>query len=82
MVYLTMENKRLNTFKSYENHAWLKKVYLKLKKQDVELAINFLIENAELDKGSFEIKMNRMFLGLNAPKNAGRIQELLSCSNS
>ena len=73
---------RLEKFHSYRTHPWLKKIYLKLKQDDLKFCESFLTENEKLPKGDFEILLNRMYLGIEKPKNAGIIQELLCCANS
>jgi hypothetical protein len=69
-------------FKSYSTHAWLHKAYNRLSRQEVQLAIDFIIENDPLDKGAFELKVNRMFIDKDKPKNFTVILELLTCCNS
>lgn len=76
-------NKRLDKFKSFETHDWLGRLYKKLRKEEVEIAVNFLIQNADSSKDVFFFKINRMFLdNSNKPKNFLLIMELLSCAAS
>jgi len=69
-------------FTSYASHPWLHKAYKKLKKDDIQLAQEFIERNDSLSKGEFELKINRMFLDRDKPKNAAVIMELLTCANS
>lgn len=69
-------------FTSYASHPWLNKAYKKLKKDDIQLAQEFIERNDSLSKGEFELKINRMFLDRDKPKNAAVIMELLTCANS
>lgn len=73
---------RLEKFDSFASHAWLSKAFKKLKKDEITLARAFITENDALDKGAFELKVNRMFLDRSKPKNFTVILELLTCCNS
>ncbi len=77
-----MPNQRLINFHSYKDHAWLKKVYVRLKKDDIDCAEQFIVLHDHLDKGDFELAINRMFLDKPKPKNFREILELLTCANS
>lgn len=72
----------MKKFSEYETHPWLKKVYGKLTAQDLKCCLSFLDENVSLDKGEFELAVNRMFLDREKPKNFPIILELLTCCNS
>ena len=69
-------------FRSYETHPWLHKSYKRLSNSDREIALSFIKENKELDRGAFEQKVNRLFLDREKPKNFSIILELLMCCNS
>ena len=74
---------RLNAFRSYKSHAWLKKAYAKLKAPEVAVAEAFIAKNDSLPKGAFELAINRMFIDVSEkPKNYTVILELLTCANS
>lgn len=78
-----MANNRLEQFKGYKSHPWLKKAYAKMTKKDLEIAINFIESNHSLSPSEFEHKVNRMFIDkIDKPKNFTIILELLSCCNS
>jgi hypothetical protein len=70
-------------FESLQNHPWLKKSWGKLKIAERDFARQFLNDHANLDRGQFEFKVNRMFLDQPIkPKNWTIISELLSNANS
>lgn len=69
---------RLDNFLSLKDHAWLKKSYLKLSGDDLDLAKSFILENDHLDRASFEMAVNRMFLDKPKPKSWKYILELLT----
>lgn len=73
---------RKQVFDSYRDHAWLKRIFLRLSKSDLGIAYRFIEANDGLDKGAFELAINRMFLDKERPKNFSIILELLTCSNS
>jgi len=76
-------NKRLEKFRAYSEHAWFRKVFKRLKKDDIAFAELVLNEQALLDKNDFELMCNRLFMDKpNKPKNWKEIQELLANSNS
>jgi hypothetical protein len=82
-LYYHVVMTRLEKFESLQNHPWLKKSWGKLKTVEREIARQFLNENAQLDRGQFEFKVNRMFLDQpNKPKNWTIILELLANANS
>ena len=73
---------RIQLFKSYRDHPWLRKTYSKLDENDLKIAVSFINENDGLSRGQFEIKLNRMFLDKEKPKKWTHISELLICCNS
>jgi hypothetical protein len=73
---------RLTKFEQYKDHAWLSKAYGKLKADERATAVAFILVNSELDKGAFELKVNRMFVDKPKPKNWTILLELLTCCNS
>lgn len=74
---------RTNIFKTYKSHAWFKKLFKKLHKEEVKLCLFFLQSNAGLSKGDFERAVNRLFLdNKDKPTNWPIISELLTCANS
>lgn len=74
---------REKKFESFKDHAWLKKAYAKLKRDELELARKIIRDNAHLSKGDFELMTNRLFLGqTDKPKNWTVISELLCCANT
>lgn len=75
-------SQRLEKFHSFSKHAWLQKVYARLKKSDLSLVEGFILEHDHLDKEKFELAVNRMFLEKEKPKNWTLVLELLSNSNS
>lgn len=76
-------DKRELYFINSKDHAWLSRVYKKLKSADIEVALTFIRNNSQLNKSDFELKINRMFIdSATRPKNYKEISELLSCANS
>lgn len=82
MRYNKRMEDRLKTFKSYAIHPWLYRVYSRLSAQDRAIATEFIESHVHLDKGAFELKVNRMFMDKEKPKNYKEILELLTCCNS
>ncbi len=73
---------RIDAFLAHTEHAYLGRLYARLKKADIAFCLDFLKETRDLDAGEFEFRVNRMFLDKpDKPKNSGIIQELLSCAN-
>jgi hypothetical protein len=71
------------TFNNLKTHPWLSKAFIKLSKQEIQIATEFIHSNQLLSKGDFEFAVNRMFLDqANKPKNYSIILELLTCCNS
>lgn len=74
---------RLKTFESLGNHLWYSKIVKKLKVEDKKFCLQFLKENAHLDKNDYAHKVNRLFIDQdNKPKNATLIWEVLSVTGS
>lgn len=73
---------RLNKFNSFSSHPWFSRIFSKLKTDDVNFAVRFISENSSLEKGQFEMAVNRMFIGKEKPKRWKEIMELLTCCNS
>lgn len=75
-------NKRLDTFKSYETHAWFSRVYKRLKSEDIAFCLAFIADNEALDAREFEHKVHRLYMGVVPPKRWKEISELLVCCAS
>jgi len=75
-------SKRLDAFRNFRSHAWLKKPFEKLSADELLLCEEFIIKHDYLPKGEFEYAINRMFLDKPKPKNFSICQELLTCANS
>lgn len=73
---------RLNKFRSFIDHPWLKKSYKKLNVEELQIAENFITKNATTKKDEFELAVNRMFLNQSKTKHWSIIVELLSCCNN
>lgn len=74
---------RAEKFRALAAHGWLKSVFKKLTAEERQIAEDFIRENDALDKGAFELRINRMFLDrLEKPKHWKEILELLTCANS
>lgn len=73
---------RLTLFNNLKHHPWSGRVYKRLNANELELALGFIESNENLDKGSFEYAVNRMFLDKDKPKHFKEILELLTCANS
>lgn len=68
---------------SYRTRPHFNRIMEKLTTSDMSEIIAFVDDNGDLDRGSMEVKINRLYLDLpNKPKNWTRIQEILSCANS
>jgi hypothetical protein len=82
-AYNEVMNQRLMNFENLAHHAWLKRLFLKMKSQDLDIAREFLIMNAGLSKDDFQHAVNRMYMdSAEKPKHWTEIQELLSNANS
>jgi hypothetical protein len=78
----------MNTIKIFlnlENHplTMIQNGFKKLKRDELLIGINFIIQNDSLNKDDFEYKLNRLFMDkLEKPKNWTNILELLSITNT
>lgn len=79
---MDLRAQRLNNFNELAAHAWLGRIYKRLTKNDLDLAIGFIEQAAEIGHLEFEYAVNRMFLDKPKPKHMAEIQELLTCANS
>jgi hypothetical protein len=75
-----MEKSRLSNFIALKSHAWLKRLFIKLNKKELELCYNFIKSTYEDSNNEYASKVNRMFLDKEKPKSWKEIQELLLCS--
>lgn len=67
---------RSKAFHALENHAWYKKLYARLTKEDLALAESFIEEHKSSDYHKLVMAINRM--GLNyKTKNVALVQDLL-----
>lgn len=74
---------RTDFFMALKEHAWLLKSFARLSAKEVSICLTFIVENDHLDKGEFEMKINRMFLDkIEKPKHWKEMSELLTCANS
>lgn len=80
---------RLKKLEELKSHPWYKKQFSKLRKQDVSLMEDFIKENNQEDRDTFELKVNRFlspfnFTSLKKSEKSKLLicQELLSCCNS
>ena len=70
-------------FDSYREHPWLKRVYSRLTKQELEFVAAFIRSHNDLNKGEFELRVNRLFINQSPGlKHWREVLELLTCSNS
>lgn len=64
-------------------HPFLKKGFIKLKKEEIDFCYDFITKNSDTNPDEFEYRLNRFFLDIELkPKNWKIILELLSCSNT
>jgi hypothetical protein len=82
LLYNEPMSNRLILFNNFKNHAWLSRVFDRLKNSDLDIAIRFIETNDHLDIGNFELAINRMFLDKEKPRRYKEILELLTCANS
>lgn len=74
---------RMERFLALKNHNWLRKVYLRLTKIEVELCVQILKRTARLDKNEFAHLAERLYLDMSAkPAHLNEMVELLICANS
>lgn len=76
-----MKSIRLEKFESFRDHPWLKRLFLKLKQQQLIIARDFILKNDSLDKHDFEKAVNRMFLDKEKPDRWEIILELIANCN-
>lgn len=57
-------------------HAWLKKGFSKLKKDEIEIIVNFL--DLEIDKETAVFRCNRLFVDREKTKNYTAVLEIIS----
>ncbi len=72
---------RQERFAALATHAWLGRAYKQLKPDEMTLAREFIAAHDALDRGAFEMAVNRMFLDRPKPRHWCQIMELLSCAN-
>lgn len=73
---------RTDLFLNLQFHPWFKKAFKKLNDKEKKIALDFIANHNHLDKGSFELAINRMFLDQEKPKNWSIILELLVASKN
>lgn len=73
---------RMEKFLKLETDPWFSRVWKKLKKSELQIAIDFINENNDLDIGDFEYKLNRFFLDRDKPRRYLEILELIMISNT
>lgn len=57
-------------------HAWLKKGFSKLKKEEITIIVNFL--DLKIDKETAVFKCNRLFIDREKTKNFTTVLEIIS----
>lgn len=76
-------SERLNRFKSFSTHAWFKRVFKRLSREEIALAERTLLANDAKGKDDFERFCNRLFLDdPDKPKHWMEIRELLANANT
>lgn len=73
--------KRLEAFRSLEQHPWSSRIFKKLKENDVNFCISFIEKNNGLNKLDFEYAVNRIFIDKEKTKNWKIISEILISTN-
>lgn len=74
---------RVTAFNGLTVHPMLGRVFNKLTSEERALCRDFLAQHEALDKGEFELLVNRMFLDVgDKPMRWKEITELLACANS
>ena len=77
-----MSNLRLSHFDGLISDPWYGAAMRKLNRSEHSLCVAFLVEHEKLDKGAFEMAVNRMFLDkMERPKNWTLIADLLTAAN-
>ena len=71
--------------KRFDNYSikgpYQKKLFEKLKKNEIQLIKDFILQNESIPREDFERLLNRFFLHKNRPKNWAIILEILSDIN-
>lgn len=73
---------RLNNLESLASDPWYKRLAKRLSNGDWALMRNFVSDNDTLDIGDFELKVNRMFIDREKPKQWKVIMEFLTVANT
>lgn len=74
---------RKTLFLALESHPFLDRLFKRLSKNEIQLALEFLDSTATLGKNEFIPAMNSLFLDIkDRPKRWKEITELLNCANS
>jgi hypothetical protein len=72
---------RKNELLKLKDHAWFGRVYEKMSPVDLEMCFEFIEKNDHLEKGEFEMAVNRMFIDKEKPKKCAIIMEMLTTAN-
>lgn len=74
---------RTEHFRALATHAWFKRVFARLTKQEIADCEYFLLKYKELDALAFEYMVNRMFLDVDPkPKHWAEMMDLVgACAN-
>lgn len=75
-------DKRLEAFHSFNDHAWLKRLYKKLGPNELSMCTTFIAVHEGVSADVFEMAVNRMFIDKPKTRNWRVIMELLSCANT
>lgn len=76
---------RLAAFNDLQVHPWLGRLFAKLTAKELAACRSILTMWANINRGEFEHRVNRLWLDLPAsekPKHAGEMVELMICANS
>lgn len=81
---MTFHDARVLALREIPDHAWLGRLWKRLKNEDMDLIIRFVEDRCQQDFATFEMGVNRMFLDLGdaKPKRWKEISEILCCVNS
>ena len=72
---------RTQKFMSFYDHPRHKKLLAQLSSDEVKECLDFIVANDALDAGTFELKVNRLFVDKTKPKHFTAILDLLACCN-
>lgn len=73
---------RLDALEELKTDAWYGRCISKLKKIELEICETFIKNNDGLDRGQFEMAVNRMFIHVkDKPKQWTMISEILAVAN-